>query len=133
MIANIKLVSGEELIAEIQQGSNPLEIIVWNPVVVHKQQTAMGPMMTVSHWLMFTKENKATINRKNIVALEVDLEDNAIEHYTRFIENKGTLNHLDNQEKLDKLIKDLEHLQHGEDVIDEHHVEEEYSSNTTIH
>jgi hypothetical protein len=130
-IACIKLISGEELIAEVQQGSNPLDIIVHNPVVVHKQQTAMGPMMTVSHWLMFTKENKATINRKNIVALEVDLEENAIQHYMKFINNKGELNHLDNQEKLDELLHKLDELT-GENVIETDNMNEP-ESNTTIH
>lgn len=130
-IACIKLISGEELIAEVQQGSNPLDIIVYNPVVVHKQQTAMGPMMTVSHWLMFTKENKATINRKNIVALEVDLEENAIQHYMKFINNKGELNHLDNQEKLDELLHKLDELT-GENVIETDTMNQP-ESNTTIH
>ena len=73
-LATIKLVSGEELIAQVEEGPRPLEITLTNPVVVHKNNSALGPMLSVSHWLMFTKVNKAVIKKSKVVALMYDLE-----------------------------------------------------------
>ena len=46
-LATIKLTSGEELIAQVEEGPRPLEITVINPVVVHKNNSALGPMLSV--------------------------------------------------------------------------------------
>ena len=72
-LATIKLMNGEELIAQVQEGPSPLEITVINPVVVHKNNSALGPMLSVSHWLMFTKNNSAVIKKSKIVALLLSL------------------------------------------------------------
>ena len=72
-LATIKLVSGEELIAQVEEGPRPLEITLTNPVVVHKNNSALGPMLSVSHWLMFTKVNKAVIKKSKVVALMLSL------------------------------------------------------------
>ena len=45
-LATIKLTSGEELIAIVKEGPTPLEIVVVNPVVVHKNNSALGPMLS---------------------------------------------------------------------------------------
>ena len=47
-LATIKLTSGEELIAIVEEGPTPLEITVINPVLVHKNNSALGPMLSVS-------------------------------------------------------------------------------------
>ena len=100
-LATIKLVSGEELIAQVEEGPRPLEITLTNPVVVHKNNSALGPMLSVSHWLMFTKVNKAVIKKSKVVALMYDLEDNTIEHYKRFTENRGEVVTLDDNNRLE--------------------------------
>ena len=81
-LATIKLTSGEELIAQVEEGPRPLEITVINPVVVHKNNSALGPMLSVSHWLMFTKVNKAVIKKSKVVALLYDLEAVCYTHLT---------------------------------------------------
>ena len=84
-IATLKLISGEELIAEVQSGSNPLYLTLVNPVLVHKTASPFGPMLSVSHWLMFTKENNIQIDRKNVVALKYGLDHKSLvaDEYTK--------------------------------------------------
>ena len=133
-IACIKLVSGEELLAIVEEGPNPLEVTVHKPVVVNKSNTPVGPYMQVSHWLLFTKNNKATIKRDKIVALEYGLDDNAIQSYKDFIENKGDLVNLNNKERLDKLLQELTDLrEYNENLEEEILVDEQSDANTTIH
>lgn len=133
-IAVLKLVSGEELIAIVEEGPNPLEVTVHSPVIVNRSNTPVGPYMQVSHWLLFSKHNKATIKRDKIVALEYELDDNAIESYNDFINNKGELVTLNNKEKLDKLLQDLSDLkQYNDNLEEEILVDEQSDANTTIH
>ena len=40
-LATIKLTSGEELIAIVEPGPTPLEIVVINPVLIHKNDSAV--------------------------------------------------------------------------------------------
>ena len=140
-LATIKLTSGEELIAIVEEGPTPLEITVRNPVLVHKNNSALGPMLSVSHWLMFTKSNKATIKKEKIVALEYDLEDNTINHFKRFTKERGAVISLDEQNKLEdmisKTLKDAIDQRRTQDDIEQ---EMEYyesiqdpNANTTIH
>ena len=132
-LATIKLTSGEELIAQVEEGPRPLEITVINPVVVHKNNSALGPMLSVSHWLMFTKVNKAVIKKSKVVALQYGLEDNTIEHYERFTQNRGELVTLDDQNRLQDIIeKSIRKVVAGEGS-EEHFEEPELTSNTTIH
>ena len=106
-LATIKLMSGEELIAQVKEGPSPVEITVINPVVVHKNNSALGPMLSVSHWLIFTKNNSAVIKKSKIVALLYDLEDNTIEHYKRFTEQRGEVVTLDDNNRLEDIIQRL--------------------------
>ena len=140
-LATIKLTSGEELIAIVEEGPTPLEITVRNPVLVHKNNSALGPMLSVSHWLMFTKSNKATIKKEKIVALEYDLEDNTINHFKRFTKERGAVISLDEQNKLEdmisKTLKEAIGRRREHDEVDQ---EMEYyeslqdpNANTTIH
>ena len=107
-LATIKLMSGEELIAQVKEGPSPLEITVINPVVVHKNNSALGPMLSVSHWLMFTKNNSAVIKKSKIVALLYDLEDNTIEKIEVKIgkRNYGKVSILDGLSVGDKIVKE---------------------------
>ena len=135
-LATIKLTSGEELIAIVKEGPTPLEIVVVNPVVVHKNNSALGPMLSVSHWLMFTKKNEATIKKEKIVALEYDLEDNTINHYIRFTKERGAVISLDEQNRLEELVSKtlqgaMEREQQREDEYYESIADPE--ANTTIH
>ena len=135
-LATIKLVSGEELIAQVEEGPRPLEITLTNPVVVHKNNSALGPMLSVSHWLMFTKVNKAVIKKSKVVALMYDLEDNTIEHYKRFTENRGEVVTLDDNNRLEDMIqKTLKRALTGKGEADFGEYEEESlpEANTTIH
>ena len=140
-LATIKLTSGEELIAIVEEGPSPLEIVVVNPVLIHKNDSAVGPMLSVSHWLMFTKNNRATIKKEKIVALEYDLEDNTINHFKRFTKERGAVISLDEQNKLEdmisKTLKDAIDQRRTQDDIEQ---EMEYyesiqdpNANTTIH
>ena len=140
-LATIKLTSGEELIAIVEEGPTPLEITVINPVLVHKNNSALGPMLSVSHWLMFTKNNQATIKKEKIVALEYDLEDNTINHFKRFTKERGAVISLDEQNKLEdmisKTLKEAIGRRREHDEVDQ---EMEYyeslqdpNANTTIH
>ena len=139
-LATIKLTSGEELIAIVEEGPTPLEITVRNPVLVHKNNSALGPMLSVSHWLMFTKKNSATIKKEKIVALEYDLEDNTINHFKRFTKERGAVISLDEQNRLEdmvsKTIKDAIDRRTQDDIEQEMEYYESIqdpNANTTIH
>jgi len=135
-LATIKLTSGEELIAQVEEGPRPLEITVINPVVVHKNNSALGPMLSVSHWLMFTKVNKAVIKKSKVVALLYDLEDNTIEHYKRFTQQRGEVVTLDDNNRLEDMIqKTLKRALTGRGEADFGEYDEESlpEANTTIH
>ena len=132
-IATIKLTSGEELISIVEQGANPLYFKLINPVLVHKQNTPFGPTLSVSHWLMFTKDNEIEVERKNIVALKYGLEDNTLQHYLNFSKKRGAIISLQEQDKLEQLLRKTEERLLDADVdID---IESELSgeANTTIH
>ena len=134
-IATIKLISGEELISQVEKQSNPLHIKLINPVLVHKTNTALGPVLSVSHWLMFTKENNIQIDRKNVVALKYGLEHNTIQHYLRFRDKRNPVISLQEQDKLDDILKKAEERilaeAKGEDYdLD---IQLEDTANTTIH
>ena len=135
-LSTIKLTSGEELIAQVEEGPRPLEITVINPVVVHKNNSALGPMLSVSHWLMFTKVNKAVIKKSKVVALLYDLEDNTIEHYKRFTQQRGEVVTLDDNNRLEDMIqKTLKRALTGRGEADFGEYDEESlpEANTTIH
>ena len=139
-LATIKLTSGEELIAIVEEGPTPLEITVRNPVLVHKNNSAIGPMLSVSHWLMFTKKNTATIKKEKIVALEYDLEDNTINHFKRFTKERGAVISLDEQNRLEELVsrtlKDAMGRREQDDIEQEMEYYESIqdpNANTTIH
>jgi len=135
-LATIKLTSGEELIAIVEEGPTPLEITVINPVLVHKNNSALGPMLSVSHWLMFTKTNQATIKKEKIVALEYDLEDNTIKHFERFTKERGAVISLDEQNRLEDLVsKTLKGAMEREEQREEEWLDSltDPEANTTIH
>ena len=139
-LATIKLTSGEELIAIVEEGPTPLEITVRNPVLVHKNNSAIGPMLSVSHWLMFTKKNTATIKKEKIVALEYDLEDNTINHFKRFTKERGAVISLDEQNRLEELVsrtlKDAMGRREQDDIeqeIEYYESIQDPNANTTIH
>ena len=135
-LATIKLTSGEELIAIVEEGPSPLEIVVVNPVLIHKNDSAVGPMLSVSHWLMFTKNNRATIKKEKIVALEYDLEDNTINHFKRFTKERGAVIALDEQNRLEELVsKTLKGAMDREQEREEEYYESlaDPEANTTIH
>ena len=133
-LATIKLVSGEELIAQVEEGPRPLEITLTNPVVVHKNNSALGPMLSVSHWLMFTKVNKAVIKKSKVVALLYDLEDNTIEHYKRFTQQRGEVVTLDDNNRLEDMIqKTIKRAITGKEEFGDYEEEQIPDANTTIH
>ena len=140
-LATIKLTNGEELIAIVEDGPTPLEITVINPVLVHKNNSALGPMLSVSHWLMFTKNNRATIKKEKIVALEYDLEDNTINHFKRFTKERGAVVSLDEQNKLEDMISETlkkaigRRREHDEvdQEMDYYESLQDPNANTTIH
>jgi|TARA_R110002074_G_scaffold111702_4_gene239565 hypothetical protein len=113
----IKLISGEELISQYKVCSdNHVELT--DPVVIHKQTTAIGPMLACSHWLLFNKQNTLKIKSDRIVALIPELEDNALRHYLLFVQSK------------DKVMSPEEITNEEETYrLEEEHLE----ANTTIH
>ena len=133
-IATIKLMSGEELLAIVEKSSNPLHLKVINPVVVHKQNTIAGPVLSVSHWLMFTEENEIIIDRKNIVAIKYGIEDNAIEHYLNFTRKRGDFINFKNPQ-MEDILKQLgeKALQHQDEDFELEVEIQPDVANTTIH
>ena len=133
-IATIKLMSGEELLAIVEKCSNPLHLKVINPVVVHKQNTMAGPVLSVSHWLMFTEENEIIIDRKNIVAIKYGIEDNAIEHYLNFTRKRGDFINFKNPQ-IEDILKQLgeKALQHQDEDFELEIDLQPDVANTTIH
>lgn len=133
-IATIKLMSGEELLAIVEKSSNPLHLKVINPVVVHKQNTIAGPVLSVSHWLMFTEENEIIIDRKNIVAIKYGIEDNAIEHYLNFTRKRGDFINFKNPQ-MEDILKQLgeKALQHQDEDFELEIDLQPDVANTTIH
>ncbi len=133
-IATIKLMSGEELLAIVEKCSNPLHLKVINPVVVHKQNTIAGPVLSVSHWLMFTEENEIIIDRKNIVAIKYGIEDNAIEHYLNFTRKRGDFINFKNPQ-MEDILKQLgeKALQHQDEDFELEIDLQPDVANTTIH
>jgi len=133
-IATIKLMSGEELLAIVEKSSNPLHLKLINPVLVHKQNTMAGPVLSVSHWLMFTEENEITIDRKNIVALKYGIEDNAIQHYLKFTRDRGDFINFKSP-KIEELLKQLgeKALQHQDEEFDLEVDIQPDVANNTIH
>jgi len=132
-LATLKLMNGEELIAIVEEGPDPLSITVINPVVVHKNNGPLGPVLSVSHWLMFTKSNSAVIKKSKVVALQYGLEDNTIEHYEKFTQGRGEVVTLDDQSRLQDIIeRSIKKVVAGEGS-EEHLEETELTSNTTIH
>lgn len=130
--AVIKLINGEEIIAKVEPAPNPTEIIIHKPVLVNRNNTNQGPYMQVSHYLMFSKYNKATIKTKNIVVLEYELEDNAIESYNDFVDgNNSKQLTLNDKQKLDALLKELQDTNYT--MEDEWVDDAEAEANTTIH
>ena len=92
-------------------------------------------MLSVSHWLMFTKENNIQIDRKNVVALKYGLEDNTIQHYLRFRDKRNTVISLQEQDKLDDILRKAEEriLAEAKGDYDELDIQLEDTANTTIH
>ena len=133
-IATVKLMSGEELLAIVEKSSNPLHVKLINPVLVHKQNTMAGPVLSVSHWLMFTKENEILVDRKNIVALKYGIEDNAIEHYLKFTRDRGEFINFKSP-KMEELLKQLgeKALQHQDEDFELEVELQPDVANTTIH
>ena len=133
-IATIKLMSGEELLAIVEKSSNPLHLKLINPVLVHKTNSLAGPVLSVSHWLMFTEENEITIDRKNIVALKYGIEDNAIQHYLKFTRDRGDFINFKSP-KIEEILKQLgeKALQHQDEDFDLEVELQPDVANTTIH
>jgi len=133
-IATIKLMSGEELLAIVEKSSNPLNLKLINPVIVHKQNTVAGPVLSVSHWLMFTEKNEIVIERNKIVALSYGIEDNAIEHYLKFTRERGDFINFKSP-KIEELLKQLgeKALQHPDEDFELEVDVQPDVANTTIH
>ncbi|MGY8867041.1 MAG: hypothetical protein ACKVJK_15710 [Methylophagaceae bacterium] len=83
----IKLISGEEVIAEYQVTPDKY-VELKNPVVIHRQSSPIGPLLACSHWLLFSKQNCIKIKSDRIVALIPELEDNALRHYLDFVQRE---------------------------------------------
>ena len=104
------------------------KILLTDPVVIHRQSTAVGPMLACSHWLLFNKDNTIKIKSDRIVALIPDLEDNALTHYLNFVQNKDKVMSQDDIQQEEKaysrLERKLQELIHEDDIPE---------ANTTIH
>jgi hypothetical protein len=125
--------SGEELLTIVEESSTPLQLKLINPVLIHKQNTMAGPVLSVSHWLMFTEENEILIDRKNIVAIKYGIEDNAIQHYLKFTRDRGDFINFKSP-KMEELLKQLgEKVARHEDIDDDFYEEDFQVANTNIH
>jgi len=131
-IACLKLVSGEELIAYVTEGKNPLEVEIINPVIINKNQTAIGQYMQVSHWLLFTKNNSAVIKRDKIVAMEFGLEDNALENYLQFVAGERK-NLITDTERMNEIMEELKKYNEQTEEYVDIEDDDDFNANTTIH
>tara|TARA_R110000868_G_scaffold9000_10_gene45644 strand:+ start:3086 stop:3460 length:375 start_codon:yes stop_codon:yes gene_type:complete len=82
----VKLVSGEELLADIIEYKEHIRLT--NPVLVCRHNTHMGPVISVAWWLTFAAEQTIEVPRDKIVAFKYGVEDNAERHYIRFVNSE---------------------------------------------
>lgn len=121
--ALIKLVTGEQLVARVQD-NNDGTVTLFDPLLVERMAGWRGTQMVVSDWLPFAKEAFITISTDKIVAFKYGLEDNAITNYEQFV-NK-TVEPLDHHEEYTE-----EEIKEALDVLPE--ILHRMQSNTTIH
>jgi hypothetical protein len=115
--ALIKLLSGEQLVSKLQDNGNGTFTLT-DPLLIERVSGPIGNMLTVSDWLIFSKDNFITINADKIVAFKYGLEDNAIKRYNDFVN------------KVDEPI-DHEEVEQAKDLIAAMY--EQMQANTTIH
>jgi hydroxyethylthiazole kinase-like sugar kinase family protein len=126
-----KLISGEEIISEYYVDDDN-HIVLNNPVQIHRTITAAGPMLSVSHWLVFSESNNFKIKTDRIVALSPKVEDNALAHYVNFVQSRGDYVMAQTSEKQEEFYSQLEEKmrQLQEDQVFQ---DEGPEANTTIH
>ena len=83
-----KLISGEELISEYYVDDDK-HIVLNNPVQIHRTITPHGPVLSVSHWLVFADQDTFKIKTDRIVALSPKVEDNALAQYINYAQSRG--------------------------------------------
>lgn len=115
--ALVKLLSGDDIIAQIEEYET--YIIVHDPVQIVRHMTKWGPTIGVIDWLTFAEEKVSTIERSKIVAISLNLQDNAVRQYLQYVQQD---NHPPEYEQ-----EDVERL--SDDLLEEL----ESIANTTIH
>lgn len=104
--AVVKLLSGDEIIARIEQHEN--YIVAYDPVQIVRHMTRWGPNVGVTDWLMFSREKVISIDRSKIVALSVGLEDNAVKQYLQYVQDDhDQFDRQEIQEEVDSLANDM--------------------------
>jgi|TARA_R110002050_G_scaffold283875_3_gene432783 hypothetical protein len=129
-----KLISGEEIISEYYVDDDK-HIVLSNPVQIHRSITQHGPVLSVSHWLMFADKNNFKIKTDRIVALSPKVEDNALAHYMNFVQSRGEHVMASTSEKQEEFYSQLEAKikQLREDGLFDEELFETPDANTTIH
>ena len=126
-----KLISGEEIISEYYVDDDK-HIVLNNPVQIHRTISNAGPLLSVSHWLVFSDTNNFKIKTDRIVALSPKVEDNALAHYINFVQSRGDYVMASTSEKQEEFYSQLEAKMrqlHDDEVFREEGPE----ANTTIH
>jgi len=85
-----KLISGEELISEYYVDEDN-HIVLNRPVQIHRSNSPLGPILSVSHWMVFSESDSFKIKTDRIVALSPKIEDNALAHYKKFSVQRGNM------------------------------------------
>ena len=81
----IKMISGEEIIAEIVNEDDTHTTLA-NPIQVHRRIARDGTsQLAVSYWFHLTDDDHFKIKNDTIVALSSKIEDNALQQYLNFV------------------------------------------------
>ena len=102
--AVIKLMNGDEIVSQVVVEDNDT-IKLLEPIQIHRIISPGGyEVIKCSHWLLFSKNPEILLEKKHILLMVDDINENVLTHYEYFIK------HAKNRE--------LEHVQGGENIME---------------
>ena len=102
--AVIKLMNGDEIVSEVGVENNDT-IKLLHPIQIHRIISPAGyEVVKCSLWLLFSESPEVTLDKKHIMLMVNDINENVLSHYDYFIKHARN--------------KELEHVQPDENIID---------------
>ena len=102
--AVIKLMNGDEIVSEVGVENNDT-IKLLHPIQIHRIISPAGyEVVKCSHWLLFSESPEVTLDKKHIMLMVNDINENVLSHYDYFIKHSRN--------------KELQHVQPEENIID---------------